>query len=126
MGIISAFIALVAMIFISTVYSMLAATIYEFCFQNYKVLIWAKSGNVATFALENLLQRLICISRYFELNEFLHWAMGSKQIMTLFCTEQSTNHSTNLQTSFLPVSNIVSNQDLLNLNLFYLEIPYIY
>ena len=95
---------------------MLAATIYEFCFQNYKVLIWAKSGNVATFALENLLQRLICISRYFELNEFLHWAMGSKQIMTLFCTEQSTNHSTNLQTSFLPVSNIVSNQDLLNLN----------
>ena len=75
---------------------MLAATIYEFCFQNYKVLIWAKSGNVATFALENLLQRLICISRYFELNEFLHWAMGSKQIMTLFCTEQSTNHSTNL------------------------------
>lgn len=41
-------------------------------------------------------------------------------------TEQSTNHSTNLQTSFLPVSNIVSNQDLLNLNLFYLEIPYIY
>ena len=122
MGIISAFIALVAMIFISTVYSMLAATIYEFCFQNYKVLIWAKSGNVATFTLENLLQRLICISRYFELNEFSHWAMGSKQIMTLFCTEQATN----LQTSFLPVSNIVSNQDLLNLNLFYLEIPYIY
>ena len=37
---------------------MLAATIYEFCFQNYKVLIWAKSGNVATFAPRNLLQRL--------------------------------------------------------------------
>ena len=37
------------MIFISTVYSMPAATIYEFFFQNYKVLIWVKSGNVARF-----------------------------------------------------------------------------
>lgn len=28
-----------------------AATIYEFFFQNYKVLIWVKSGNVAGLLL---------------------------------------------------------------------------